>query len=124
MDALRSAVVQREPLLRLMARVGVGHFRDFPQMGLLRPNASVPPGQLLWDALGPMSGAMGQLHNLSVRYGLRQLDEFSGATGWNDAHLTTRGCGAVGQAACHSWDLPRDVAVEADNFAAVGHRVK
>lgn len=35
-------VSEREPLLSLLAKIGIGRYRDFPEMGLIRANATAP----------------------------------------------------------------------------------
>lgn len=101
----------REPLLAMLARIGVRHYRDFPQQGQLRPNAS---GTYDWDHVDPsgLAGRMEQLHAIDKKYDLRVLDCFGGALPWNQRSDWFDGKGAA-------WRWPKNLSVTADTFEAI-----
>jgi hypothetical protein len=105
-------VAMREPLLAMLARIGVRHYRDFPQAGQLRPNASSQAYD--WDNVDPagLAGRMEQLHELDRKYDLRVMDCFGGALGWNQRSDWYDGKGAP-------WRWPKDLSVTADTFEAI-----
>lgn len=102
-------VVLREPLLALLARIGVRHYRDFPQQGTLRPNAS---GPYAWDQGTAMAGRMEQLHNLDRKYNLRVLDCFGGTLPWNKRSDWFDAKGAA-------WRWPKNLSIAAETFEAI-----
>jgi hypothetical protein len=101
----------REPLLAMLARVGVRHYRDFPQQGQLRANASAPYN---WDHVDPagLAGRMEQLHQLNRQYNVRVLDCFGGSLSWNERADWFDGRGAP-------WRWPKNLSVAADTFEAI-----
>ena len=104
---------KRAPLLGVLRKLGVGHYRDFPQMPLLRPNASA----YTWDTedVAGLTGKMDSLHNASRDAGLKVMDCFIGTEPWNTRHGWYDGSGG-------NWMWPRDLGAESDGYAAVAAR--
>jgi hypothetical protein len=104
-------VTLREAMLAMLSRIGVRHYRDFPQQAQLRPNASGPYD---WDRVDPsgLAGRMEQLHAIDRKYDLKVLDCFGGALPWNER---TDWFDDKGK----SWRWPKNLSVTADTFEAI-----
>ena len=96
----------------MLARLGIGHYRDFPQQGQIRPNASSP---YLWNTgiqLGSLAGGMEQLHALDRKYQLKVMDCFGGALEWNQRSDWYDGKG-------RTWRFPKNLSVSADTYKEI-----
>eukprot|EP00035_Acanthoeca_spectabilis_P008506 m.155027 g.155027 ORF g.155027 m.155027 type:complete len:753 (+) comp14392_c0_seq4:43-2301(+) len=112
-------VPMREPMLSMLVKMGIGRYRDFPEIGLIRPNATAP---LDFDALSPgdLSGRMDELHGVNRKLGLAVLDCFVGTEKWNNPRVTDKWNRYDGNGL--PWRWPRDLGTESDGYAAVVSR--
>lgn len=104
---------------QINTQVGIGRYRDFPQMGLIRANATAP---FDFNALSPgdLAGYMDDLHKLNRDLNLSVLDCFVGAEGWNRPGPTAKWNRFDGDG--QPWKWPRDLGIESDGYAAVASR--
>ena len=103
----------REPMLTMLTKIGVGHYRDFPQMGLARPNRTTYD----WNRTDPagLAGRMEQLHELNRKLGMKVLDCFGGTESWNRRAGWHDARGG-------SWRWGKDLVAAAEGFTAAALR--